>query len=101
MKASLSVNRGVRPHPKMLAQLGLPTARRKMSLVSPAPEQQPLVRRWHVGATLTAIREVIVQWRRRVLTRNKLTTLSNGDLRDIRRTRAEVEAVRCKAFWCA
>ena len=101
MKASLSVNRRVRPHPKMLAQLGLPTARRKMSLVSPAPEQQPLVRRWHVGATLTAIREVTAQWWRRVRTRNKLTTFSDGDLRDIRRTRAEVEAVRCKAFWWA
>ena len=101
MKASLSVNRGVRPHPKMLAQLGLPTARRKMSLLSPAPEQQPLVRRWHVGAILTDMRQVIVQWRRRVLTRNKLTTFSDGDLRDIRRTRAEVEAMRCKAFWWA
>lgn len=101
MKASLSVNRGVRPHPKMLAQLGLPTARRKTSLVSPAPEQQPLVRRWHVGAMLTDMRQVIAQWRRRMRTRNKLTTLSDGDLRDIRRTRAEVEAVRCKAFWWA
>ncbi len=37
--------------------------------------------------------KAIAQWRR-VLTRNKLTTLSDGDLRDIRRTRAEVEAMR-------
>ena len=73
----------------------------EMSLVCPAPEQQPLVRRWHVGAMLTDMRQVIVQWRRRVLTRNTLTALSDGDLRDIRRTRAEVEAVRCKAFWWA
>jgi uncharacterized protein YjiS (DUF1127 family) len=70
-------------------------------LVWPAPEQQPLVRRWHVGATITTIREVTAQWWRRVLTRNKLTTLSDIDLRDIRRIRAEVEAERCKAFWWA
>ena len=101
MKASLSVNRRVRPHPKMLAQLGVVDCTTEMSLVCPAPEQQPLVRRWHVGAMLTDMRQVIVQWRRRVLTRNTLTTLSDGDLRDIRRTRAEVEAVRCKAFWWA
>jgi uncharacterized protein YjiS (DUF1127 family) len=101
MKASLSVNRRVRPHPKMLAQLGLSTARRRCHSCARHTEQQPLVGRWHVGATLTAIREVTAQWWRRVLTRNKLTTLSDGDLRDIRRTRAEVEAERCKAFWWA
>jgi uncharacterized protein YjiS (DUF1127 family) len=43
--------------------------------------------------------KAIAQWRR-VRNRNKLTTL-DGDLRDIRRTRAEVEAMRCKAFWWA
>jgi uncharacterized protein YjiS (DUF1127 family) len=43
----------------------------------------------------------MAQWRRRIRTRNKLTTPSDDDLRDIRRTRAEVEAERCKAFWWA
>ena len=70
----------------------------KMSLVCPAPDQQPLIRPWRVGAAPTAIREVTARWWRRVLTRNKLTRLSDSDLRDIRRTRTEVEADRCKAF---
>jgi uncharacterized protein YjiS (DUF1127 family) len=73
----------------------------EMSLVCSAPEHQPLVRRWHIGATPTAIREITAQWWRRVLTRNKLTTVSDSDLRDIRRTRAKVEAERCRAFWRA
>jgi uncharacterized protein YjiS (DUF1127 family) len=44
--------------------------------------------------------KAMAQWRR-IRNRNKLTKLSDGDLRDIRRTRAEVEAIRCKAFWWA
>ena len=57
---------------------------------------------WPVGGASVFIltSEAIAQWRR-VRNRNKLTTLSDGDLRDIRRTRAEVEAIRCKAFWWA
>jgi hypothetical protein len=56
---------------------------------------------WPVGGASVFILtgKAIAQWRR-VRNRNKLTTL-DGDLRDIRRTRAEVEAMRCKAFWWA
>ena len=57
---------------------------------------------WPVGGASVFIltSKAIAQWRR-VRNRNKLTTLSDGDLRNIRRTRAEVEAMRCKAFWWA
>jgi uncharacterized protein YjiS (DUF1127 family) len=63
------------------------------------PEQQ--LRSWRVGTALTATRKAIAQWRRRVRTWNELTTLSEGHVRDIRRTRIEVEVARCKAFWWA
>jgi uncharacterized protein YjiS (DUF1127 family) len=51
-----------------------------------------------VRAVLIAAFQIITEWRRRVRTRNKLTTLGDSDIRDIRKTRAEVEAERCKAF---
>jgi uncharacterized protein YjiS (DUF1127 family) len=41
------------------------------------------------------------EWRRRARTRNELITLSDSDLRDIRWTRAEVEAEARKPFWRA
>jgi hypothetical protein len=55
-----------------------------------------LVHRLCVGAMFTIAREAMAQWRRRVRTHNRLTTLSNGDL--LARRRAELEAERCKAF---
>jgi uncharacterized protein YjiS (DUF1127 family) len=54
-----------------------------------------------VGAGLGAARKMMARWRRRVRTRNELSTLSDGDLRDIRWTRPEVEAERRKPFWRA
>jgi uncharacterized protein YjiS (DUF1127 family) len=69
------------------------------SRASPAPAQQLPVRLWDVCARFTVMRKALAQWRAR--TRNELTTLSEGHVRDIRRTRAEVEAMRCKAFWWA
>ena len=71
------------------------------SRVRSAPEQQSQVHRSRVGATFIIMREVIAQWRRRVSIRNELITLSDGDLRDIGWTRAEVEAERRKPFWRA
>jgi uncharacterized protein YjiS (DUF1127 family) len=68
------------------------------SRTSPAPPQQLPVRSWVVCARFTVMK-ALAQWRSR--TRNELTTFSDGDLRDIRRTRGEVEAMRCKAFWWA
>jgi len=41
------------------------------------------------------------EWRRRVCMRRELLTLSDSDLRDIRWTRAEVEAEGRKPFWKA
>jgi hypothetical protein len=67
------------------------------SLAYATTEQQ--LRSWHLGAAFAATREAIAQWGRRVRARNKPNTLC--DQRDIRRTRAEVEAERCKAFWWA
>jgi uncharacterized protein YjiS (DUF1127 family) len=61
------------------------------------PERQFLMRRWRIATT----GEAIARWRRRVRPRNKPTTISDGDVRDIRRTRAEVEAERSTAFWWA
>jgi uncharacterized protein YjiS (DUF1127 family) len=64
-----------------------------------APGLRVLIRRLH-AAFITA-RQIIAQWRRRARIRNELTTLSDGDLRDIRWTRAEVEAECRKPFWRA
>jgi uncharacterized protein YjiS (DUF1127 family) len=57
---------------------------------------QPLGKR--IRAMFIAAPQFIAEWRQRVRTHNKLTALSDGDLRDAGRTRAEVEAERCKAF---
>jgi uncharacterized protein YjiS (DUF1127 family) len=65
------------------------------------PERQFLLRGWRIAATLAMTGEAIARWRRRVRPRDKPTTISDGDVRDIRRTRAEVEAERSKAFWWA
>jgi uncharacterized protein YjiS (DUF1127 family) len=73
----------------------------EMSCACPTPEQPFPVRTWRVVAAFASAHEAMAQWRRRVRTRNKLTTLSDDDLRDIRKTRAEVEAERCRAFWWA
>jgi uncharacterized protein YjiS (DUF1127 family) len=45
------------------------------------------------------VRAYLTEWRRRVRARNELITLSDRDLRDIRWTRAEVEAEARKPFW--
>jgi uncharacterized protein YjiS (DUF1127 family) len=66
---------------------------------SPIPEQRYQARWARVRATFITAREVVTQWRRRVCMRRELGTLSNGDLRDIRWTTAEVEAERRKPFW--
>ena len=73
----------------------------EVSCACPTPEQPFPVRAWRVVAAFTGAHAAIALWRRRVRTRNKLTTLSDDDLRDIRKTRAEVEAERCRAFWWA
>jgi uncharacterized protein YjiS (DUF1127 family) len=56
---------------------------------------------WWVGAALTAARETIAHWRLRVRIRSELMLLNDGDLRDIRWTRAEAEAESRKPFWRA
>jgi hypothetical protein len=48
-----------------------------------------------VRAMFIAAPQIIAEWRRRFRTRN---TLSDVDLRNIHKTRAEVEVQRCKAF---
>jgi uncharacterized protein YjiS (DUF1127 family) len=50
---------------------------------------------------IVTARQIITQWERRVRVRNELITLSDGDLRDIGWTKAEVEAERRKPFWRA
>jgi uncharacterized protein YjiS (DUF1127 family) len=64
-----------------------------------APRLQVL--RGRVRVVFITARQIIAQWRRRVRIRNELITLSDGDLRDIGWTRAEVEAERRKPFWRA
>jgi hypothetical protein len=56
------------------------------------PDWKLLLRGWRVAAKLAMTS---------LLARNKPTTLSESHVRDVRRTRAEVEAERCKAFWWA
>jgi uncharacterized protein YjiS (DUF1127 family) len=65
------------------------------------PERQFLLHVWRIAATLAITGEAIARWQRRVRARDKPSTISDGDVRDIRRTRAEVGAERCKAFWSA
>ena len=45
--------------------------------------------------------KAMAEWRRRARMRNELTALSDGDLRDIGWTRAEVNVEGCKPFWQA
>jgi uncharacterized protein YjiS (DUF1127 family) len=72
-----------------------------------APDLGTAPARWfqvsvkRVRAGFVAARKMMAQWRRRVRTRNELNTLSDGDLRDIRWTRPEVEAECRKPFWRA
>jgi uncharacterized protein YjiS (DUF1127 family) len=51
--------------------------------------------------SITLVRAYLIEWRRRVRIRNELITLGASDLRDIRWTRAEVEAEARKPFWRA
>jgi uncharacterized protein YjiS (DUF1127 family) len=60
---------------------------------------QPLGR--GVRAIFIVAPQIIAEWRRRVRIRNELLTLNDGDLHDIRWTRAEVEAECRKPFWQA
>jgi uncharacterized protein YjiS (DUF1127 family) len=53
--------------------------------------------RW--GRATLGVSEVVAEWRQRVRMRNELIALSDGDLRDIGWTRAEVDAERRKPFW--
>jgi uncharacterized protein YjiS (DUF1127 family) len=59
------------------------------------------VLRGRVRLVFVIARQIIAHWQRRVRIRNELTTLNDGDLRDIGWTRAEVEAERRKPFWRA
>ena len=83
-------------HPKTLPPVFEPT---EMSRPCPIPEQQFKVRGWRFGEKFTLAREAISHWGQRVHTRSDPTTLNDADPRHIRRTRAAVEAERCKAFW--
>jgi uncharacterized protein YjiS (DUF1127 family) len=57
---------------------------------------------WHRAMEIAeAARTELREWRRRARARNELLTLSDTDLRDIRWTRAEVEAEARKPFWRA
>jgi len=67
----------------------------------PRPEQQIPVSGSRIRAMFTSACQIVVQWRRRVRMRNELMTLSDRDLRDVRWTRAEVEAECRKPFWRA
>src|SRR5262249_719704 len=67
----------------------------------PRPEQQIPVSGSRIRAMFTSACEIVAQWHRRVRIRNELMTLSDRDLRDVRWTRAEVEAECRKPFWRA
>ena len=88
--------------PERREQLHLPLSARSVAtaISCPRPEQQSPVRSSR-RAMLTALREIMAQWRRRVLMRNELMTLGDRDLRDIGWTRAELEAEFRKPFWRA
>ncbi len=53
----------------------------------------------HAAGTLMNVDSVAAAWRRRSRLRRELLALSDSDLRDIRWTRAEVEAEGRKPFW--
>jgi uncharacterized protein YjiS (DUF1127 family) len=59
------------------------------------------VRGSRIRAMFASAREIIAEWRRRVRSRNELMTLSDGNLRDIGWTKAEVRAECAKPFWQA
>ena len=67
----------------------------------PRPEQRIPVRGSRIRATFISACEIMAQWQRRVRIRSELMTLSDGDLRDVRWTRADVEAECRKPFWRA
>ena len=91
--------------PERREQLHLPSRGRSVAAAIsgawPRPEQQIPVRGSRIRATFTGASEIMAQWRRRVRIRDELMTLSDGDLRDVRWTRAEVEAESRKPFWQA
>jgi uncharacterized protein YjiS (DUF1127 family) len=80
--------------------------RKEHLLVVPTPRATP-PSSWlqtlgeRVGAAMAGGHAIIAQWRRRIRLRNELATLSDGDLADLRWTRAEVDAERRKPFWRA
>jgi uncharacterized protein YjiS (DUF1127 family) len=62
----------------------------------------PIEAYWYRAIEIAqAARLQIDEWRRRARGRNELMTLSDRDLRDVRWTRAEVEAEARKPFWRA
>jgi uncharacterized protein YjiS (DUF1127 family) len=65
------------------------------------PEPPLSLTEWRVGTTLAAARKIMAHWRLRVRIRSELMLLIDGDLRDIRWTRAEAEAESRKPFWRA
>jgi uncharacterized protein YjiS (DUF1127 family) len=66
---------------------------------TPARRFQVLGKR--VRAAFITAHQIVAEWRRRVRIRNELIMLSDGDLREIGWTRAEVEAEGRKPFWRA
>jgi uncharacterized protein YjiS (DUF1127 family) len=98
-KAAHDIARYLHSHGNAFALNRRQAGKLSTTAASALPEQ-----RYHAGwerlrATFVTAREVVSQWRRRVRMRTELATLSNGDLRDIRWTKAEVEAERRKPFW--
>jgi uncharacterized protein YjiS (DUF1127 family) len=86
----------------LIARLRRGQVERKQHLVAvPQPDETApaLGERW--GAGFAAGRRIMARWQRRVRMRNELATLSDGDLCDVRWTRAEAEAERRKPFWRA
>jgi uncharacterized protein YjiS (DUF1127 family) len=84
-------------HLHLVPDRGRPASTDLGTAGTPARKFQALGRRAH--AVFIAARQIIAEWRRRVRTRNELTTLGDSDLRDIGWTRAEVQAEVRKPFW--
>jgi uncharacterized protein YjiS (DUF1127 family) len=63
------------------------------------PARRFQVSRKRVRAAFITAHQIVAEWRRRVRIRNELIMLSDGDLREIGWTRAEVEAEGRKPFW--
>ncbi len=53
----------------------------------------------HRSSPWSAVRTMIVEWRRRVRSRHELKNLGDADLRDIGLTRGEVDFEQSKSFW--